>query len=49
MMTHDLVQLLTWLMCEQTGWFGIDHDDRHGSAGAAVPGTKCLDETAALV
>jgi len=48
-MTRDLVQFLTWLLCERTCRFGIDHDDRHGSAGAAVPGTKCLDETAALV
>ena len=44
MMTHDLVQLLTWLLCERACTFGIDHDDRHGSAGAAAPGTKWQDE-----
>jgi len=48
MMTHDLEQLLTWLVSEWTGRFRTEHDDRHGSAGAATPGTKWQDETAAL-
>ena len=39
MMTHDFVQLLTWLVCERIGRFWIDHDDCHGSAG-----TKWQDE-----